>query len=86
MLGIQIMGLLYMNLMSVIYVGLCEPFPTRHFNRLASFNESLVYLITTVMTMFTYHCRDAYMKYLVGWAFIGIILLCCLVNFGIMFL
>lgn len=73
-----------MNLLSVIYVGLSRPFPTRSFNRLSIFNESLVYSITSVMTMFTYHCRDPYMKYLVGWAFISIILLCCMVNFGIM--
>ena len=58
-----------------------RPLSTRLRNRLTFFNEYLLLTCCVIMMGFTDAIPDVNLKYLYGWAFNLLILLCCVVNY-----
>ena len=64
-----------MNLMNVfvlIYHGLSDPFETLHDRRLDFFNEACLGLFTYFLFMYNDFLPNEDIKYMVGWAQVGI--------------
>lgn len=59
-----------MNLFTIIYNGLSEPFPTLHAKRMDFFNEGVVSLVTYLLLTFTDALPNKQAQYLMGWLFV----------------
>ena len=68
------------NLIVLVYHGLAEPFLTRQARRLDYFNEACLALITYFLFMYGDFLPDEDLKYLIGWAQVGVLGLNIFVN------
>lgn len=59
-----------MNLFTIIYNGLSEPFTTLHAKRMDFFNEGLLSLVTYLLLTFTDALPNKDAQYLMGWLFV----------------
>ena len=51
----------------MMYVGFVEPFISREVNRLETFNEFMLILISYTYLLYTDYISDIEMRYLIGW-------------------
>ena len=67
-------------MLMLIYIGVVEPFNIRILNRNEIVNEFMILIITDTLVIFTDFCDDLELKYNVGWAYVGVMVLCILFN------
>ena len=79
--GLQIMIITYMNLFFCIYVTHFKPYKSLKDNKIACFNESVIYLLSILMSSFTDFDPSPERQYNIGWAFIIVCIICFIVNF-----
>jgi hypothetical protein len=77
----QIIGLAFLNLFSLIYLGQFKPFKLRRLNRLELFNEFCIAICTLHLLCFTDWVRSQKMHEIMGWSLIVIIVINIVLNF-----
>jgi hypothetical protein len=76
----QVISMNMLNMIILIYHGLAEPFNNRHARRIDFFNEMGVILITYFMFMYNDNLPDEDLKFMIGWAHVGVFAFVILVN------
>lgn len=67
----ELLTLFYMNLAIFVYIGNQGVFKDKSFYKVVLFNETCIFHLTIMMTIFTDFCPDPYDQYFLGWFFIG---------------
>ena len=76
----QLLGLLYVNLVVLIYQASVKPLELRTRNKLELFNENCIILSCFFFVCFTDFVLDKESQYMVGWGFCMVIFLNLAVN------
>lgn len=69
-----------LNLAFIVYLGLCQPWKPRPYNRLEMFNEYFTMLCTFLLVSFSEFGPDVETKFMMGWVLSGVLFFMCLVN------
>jgi hypothetical protein len=69
--GIQIILILYLNLVTSIYIVSTKSQPKRILNNIEILNEYFVYISTSIMILFTDFVPDFDLQFTFGWYFIA---------------
>lgn len=79
--GIQIILILYLNLVTSIYIVSTKSQPKRILNNIEILNEYFVYISTSIMILFTDFVPDFDLQFTFGWYFIALTVLIFIYNF-----
>jgi len=80
--GMQVVILMYFNLLSMIYLAQVQPFKDKAVNKIEAYNESCIYLNSILLSTFSDYYEDVEMKHKIGWFFIIVCISCIFVNFA----
>jgi hypothetical protein len=80
---LQIIAVLFVNLLYNIYVGQVEPFNLRRKNNTELFNEVTIFYASMSLFFFTDFNPFVEMQNAAGWIIIGVVLLNMLTNWGL---
>lgn len=82
----EIMGVLYLNLGSLLYIGYNRALNRRLYNQLDFFDEYWIAILSLHLVLFTEWVEDAYARDFYGWMMIGLMLFNLLVKLIIIIL
>ena len=80
----QVLGIMFLNLASIIYLGQVRVFKTPVYNYFEAINEWFVAACTYHIVLFTEFVPSYEVQYSLGFSFIGMALIFVLVNFGLL--
>lgn len=78
--GQQLQSLFLVNLLYTFYSCRIRPQQRRHLNRLERFNELMISACTVATTLFTDYVYDYSTRYNLGWFYISLVGIFCIVN------
>lgn len=68
--SLELLTLFYMNLLIFVFVGNQDIFKDKKFHMSVIFNETCIFHLTILMSLFTDFCPDPLNQYRLGWIFI----------------
>ena len=76
----QILLLINIQMSNLVYQGLAKPGSEKYINKLDLFNEFMILTTSDCTILFTAYVEDLQLQHEIGWFWIGLVLLCVLVN------
>ena len=77
----QVQVLMYINILTLLYVGGVKPFETRFKNRIEMFNELCICILTIQMCLFTDFVGSKAAQFDAGWQMVGMMAFNMFCNF-----
>jgi hypothetical protein len=80
------MGFIFLQILSINYIGFVRPMRRWRYTQIEMFNEYILLILSYLLIFFTDYIVDADIKYYCGWGFIGLVIFNILINERLMFL